>query len=59
MIAALSSVLDASTPEEAEKILDTLVDPIGTFYRFGLADSTLPASLAIAGNDTSKGERHA
>ena len=59
MIAALSSVLDATTLEDAEKILDTLADPIGTFYRFGLADSTIPAALTTTEKISSKGERHA
>jgi F420-non-reducing hydrogenase small subunit len=41
MVSALSSVIDAHEPEEIEKILDEIVDPIGTFYRFSLAHSIL------------------
>jgi F420-non-reducing hydrogenase small subunit len=41
MMSALSSVIDAQEPGEAEKILAELVDPVGTFYRFGLAHSSL------------------
>ncbi|MCC6614058.1 MAG: oxidoreductase [Anaerolineae bacterium] len=41
MISALASVLDAKTPEEIDTILDTLPDPAGYFYRFGLARSML------------------
>lgn len=41
MISALSSVIDASTPEEAKKIFSKIVDSIGTFYRFSLASSLL------------------
>jgi len=41
MVSALSSVIDAHEPEEIEKILDGIVDPIGTFYRFSLAHSIL------------------
>lgn len=41
MISALSSVIDATTPEEIRKILEKIVDPIGTLYRFSLASSIL------------------
>lgn len=41
MISALSSVIDAHTPEEIEHILDTIADPLGTFYRFSLPYSIL------------------
>lgn len=41
MISALSSVIDAQDPEEIEKIIKDIVDPVGTFYRFSLAHSTL------------------
>ena len=40
MISALSSVIDATTPEEVRRIINKIVDPLGTFYRFSLADST-------------------
>lgn len=41
MVSALSSVIDATDPEEAKKIMETLVDPLGTFYRFSMASSLL------------------
>ncbi len=41
LISALASVLDANTPEEIDAILDTLPDPAGYFYRFGLAHSLM------------------
>lgn len=40
MISALSSVIDASTPEEVRKIIGKIADPIGTLYRFSLAASS-------------------
>jgi F420-non-reducing hydrogenase small subunit len=40
MISALGSVVDASTPEEINRILKKIADPLGTFYRFSLAAST-------------------
>jgi F420-non-reducing hydrogenase small subunit len=41
LISGIGSVLDAQTDEEADAILDTLPDPAGYFYRFGLAHSML------------------
>jgi F420-non-reducing hydrogenase small subunit len=41
MVSALSSVIDAHDPEEIGKILDQIVDPLGTFYRFSLPHSLL------------------
>jgi F420-non-reducing hydrogenase small subunit len=40
LLSAVASVVDADTEEEAAAIVGEIVDPIGTFYRFGL-----PASL--------------
>lgn len=41
MISALSSVVDAQDPAEVERIIGQIADPLGTFYRFGLAHSSL------------------
>jgi F420-non-reducing hydrogenase small subunit len=41
MLSALASVIDSNDPAEIDRILDTLVDPAGTFYRFSLAHSLL------------------
>ena len=41
MIAALASVIDSKDPGDIDRILDGVVDPIGTFYRFSLATATL------------------
>ncbi len=41
MVSAISSVLDLQDPQEIEKVLDQIVDPLGTFYRFSLAHSIL------------------
>ncbi len=40
LLSAAASVADASTEDEAARIIGEIVDPVGTFYRFGL-----PASL--------------
>ncbi len=44
LMSAFASVAQARTAEEMDRILDGLVDPIGQFYRFGLAKSLLRAS---------------
>ncbi len=40
ILSAIASVVDADTEEETARIVGEVVDPVGTFYRFGL-----PASL--------------
>jgi F420-non-reducing hydrogenase small subunit len=41
MISAIASVIDSADPEEIERIIATIPDPVGTFYRFSLPDSML------------------
>jgi F420-non-reducing hydrogenase small subunit len=41
MISALASVIDSIDEQEIERILDEIVDPVGSFYRFSLAHSML------------------
>jgi F420-non-reducing hydrogenase small subunit len=41
LLSAIAALIDTDEPEELRSILDTIVDPTGTFYRFGLADSIL------------------
>lgn len=41
MVSAIGSVIDAHEPDEIERILDDIVDPIGTFYQFSLPHSIL------------------
>jgi F420-non-reducing hydrogenase small subunit len=41
LLSAFASVVDASEPDDIERILDTLPDTVGQFYRFSLADSLL------------------
>jgi len=44
MLSTLASIVDAPTPEEIAVIAATVPDPVGSFYRFGLADSMLRRS---------------
>jgi F420-non-reducing hydrogenase small subunit len=41
LLSAVASVVDADTEEEAARIVGEIVDPVGTFYRFGLPASML------------------
>jgi F420-non-reducing hydrogenase small subunit len=36
---AIASIIDSDDPAEIEKITAQIIDPVGTFYRFGLASS--------------------
>jgi F420-non-reducing hydrogenase small subunit len=41
MVSALASIIDSQNVDEINHILDQVPDPVGTFYRFGVANSTL------------------
>ncbi len=41
MLSAIASIYQGETPEEIEQMLAEIVDPAGTFYRFGMAESML------------------
>ncbi len=58
MISALASVIDSDDPEEIDRILDGIVDPVGTFYRFSMAHATLGrvAVGAASGSSESEGD---
>jgi F420-non-reducing hydrogenase small subunit len=36
MMSAIATMIDAKESEEIEKIIEDIVDPAGTFYRFSL-----------------------
>jgi F420-non-reducing hydrogenase small subunit len=42
---AIASVIDSNDPEEINKIVDEVLDPVGTFYRFNLASSLIGRRL--------------
>ncbi len=44
LMTAVASVIDSNDPDEIEDILDGIVDPVGTFYRFSLPHSLLRAA---------------
>ena len=40
-LSALASILDANDEKDIDRIVDSIVDPAGTFYRFSLPSSIL------------------
>ena len=46
LMTAFASVIDSNDPDEIDRILDGIPDPVGQFYRFNLAGSLLRASTA-------------
>jgi F420-non-reducing hydrogenase small subunit len=47
LMSAFASVVEADEPEEIDRILDGIPDPVGQMYRFSLARSLLRASRAV------------
>lgn len=42
-VSAIASIIDSYDEKEIERIVDTIVDPAGTFYRFSLSKAALKA----------------
>jgi F420-non-reducing hydrogenase small subunit len=40
-LSAVASVIDSNDPDEIQKIINDIHDPVGTFYRYSLPDSLL------------------
>ncbi len=41
MLSTIASIYQGNNPEDVERLVNEMVDPAGTFYRFGMADSML------------------
>jgi F420-non-reducing hydrogenase small subunit len=41
LLSAIAAIVDAETPEDVNRIMDSIVDPLGSLYRFGLSNSIL------------------
>jgi F420-non-reducing hydrogenase small subunit len=41
LLSAIAAVIDVETAEDVQRVMDTIVDPVGTYYRFNLSDSLL------------------
>jgi F420-non-reducing hydrogenase small subunit len=54
LMSALASVIDSDDPDEVDRIIrEGIPDPVGSFYRFSLAASSLRRSKIIAGGNGS------
>ena len=49
MLSAIASIYQGDNMEEVKKMLEEVVDPAGTFYRFGMADSMLKRKRLLKG----------
>jgi len=47
ILSALASVVDANDEPEIQKILAGIPDPVGTFYRYGMAKSLIRRKLSL------------
>ncbi len=45
MLSAIATVIDADSPEEIAKVIETIEDPVGTFYRTSLPHALLRKKL--------------
>lgn len=41
MLSAIAAVIDSQDPDEIQQIVDTIPDPLGYVYRFGMSASSL------------------
>jgi F420-non-reducing hydrogenase small subunit len=41
LLSAIAAIIDVETAEDVQRVMDTIVDPVGTYYRFNLSDSLL------------------
>ncbi|MCX7836069.1 MAG: oxidoreductase [bacterium] len=48
-LSAMASVIDLNDEEEIQKSMDSIVDPVGTFYRYSLATSQLHSAIHTNG----------
>jgi F420-non-reducing hydrogenase small subunit len=51
LLSAIGAILDLETPEDVQRAMDSIVDPVGTYYRFGLSGSIL-SDLKYGNGDT-------
>jgi F420-non-reducing hydrogenase small subunit len=41
LLSAIAAIIDVETSEDVQRIMDSIVDPVGSVYRFGLSNSIL------------------
>jgi F420-non-reducing hydrogenase small subunit len=50
LLSAIAAIVDVETVEDVQRVMDSVVDPVGTYYRFGLSNSIL-SELKYSRND--------
>jgi F420-non-reducing hydrogenase small subunit len=43
LLSAIAAIADLESAEDVQRLMDSIVDPVGTYYRFGLSESILSA----------------
>jgi F420-non-reducing hydrogenase small subunit len=56
MVSAVASIYQANNKEDVKRMLDEIVDPAGTFYRFGMSKSLLKRKKMTPSKERSKKE---
>jgi F420-non-reducing hydrogenase small subunit len=46
MMSAIAGIIDEKKPAEIKRVIDDLVDPAGTFYRFSLPVSLIRRKIS-------------
>ncbi len=41
LLSAIAAIIDVETADDVQRVIDSIVDPLGTYYRFSLSDSIL------------------
>ena len=41
LLSAIAAIIDVKTPEDVQHAMESIADPVGTYYRFGLPNSIL------------------
>jgi F420-non-reducing hydrogenase small subunit len=47
MLSAIATVIDADAPEEIDKVIETIEDPAGTFYRTSLPHALINKKVYV------------
>jgi len=41
LLSAIAAIIDVETEDDLRRVMDSIIDPVGTYYRFGLSSSIL------------------
>jgi F420-non-reducing hydrogenase small subunit len=41
LLSAIAAIVEVETPDDVKQVIESIVDPVGTYYRFSLSDSIL------------------